>query len=136
MSDLVPADPMEALTVAHTHALRYLAETKADKREVARLEAQVADLESQLHFVQHNREYLTVVALEGHTKASFSSDDRQRVGQQLSALSREMQIPKQMRKDDRFPRGVGSYHPYVCRQWCVERGWPLPPILKFAEDPR
>ena len=76
------------------------------------------------------------MALEGHTKASFSSDDRQRVGQQLSALSREMQIPKQMRKDDRFPRGVGSYHPYVCRQWCVERGWPLPPILKFAEDPR
>ena len=138
MSDIVSsADPVfQALFVAQNNALAKLAESKADKREVVRLEAQVADLESQLHFVQHNREYLTVVAFEGHTKASFSSDDRQRVGQQLSALSREMQIPKQMRKDDRFPRGVGSYHPYVCRQWCVERGWPLPPILKFAEDPR
>lgn len=135
-SDSVSADPMQALVVAQTNALRHLADTKADKREVVRLEAQVADLESQLHFVHHNREYLTVVALEGHTKASFSTAERKKAGNELTALSVEMQIPKQMRKDDRFPKGVGSYHPFVCRQWCENRGWPLPPILKFAEDPR
>ena len=119
-----------ALVVAQTNALRHLADTKADKREVS-----LADLEP-LHFVHHNREYLTVVALEGHTKASFSTAERKKAGNELTALSVEMQIPKQMRKDDRFPKGVGSYHPFVCRQWCENRGWPLPPILKFAEDPR
>ena len=93
------------LLVAQTNALQHLAQTKADKREVVRLEAR-ADLESHASF---RSKQSSVVAFEGHTKASFSSDDRQKVGQQLSALSREMQIPKQMRKDDRFPRGVGSY---------------------------
>jgi hypothetical protein len=147
MSQLVPVtvfahgdddseDPMQALAVAQTKALQHLADTKADKREVVRLEAQVADLENQLHFVHHNREYLTVVALQGQTNATFSSEERKKVGLALTALSQEMKIPKQMRKDDRFPKGVGTYHPYVCRQWCVERGWPLPPILKFAKDPR
>ena len=71
MSDIVPTDPMQALVVAQNNALEHLARTKADKREVVRLEAQVADLESQLHFVQHNRDYLTVVAFEGPHQSLF-----------------------------------------------------------------
>lgn len=147
MSQLVPVsvvshnddyaeDPMQALAVAQTKALQHLADTKADKREVRRLEAQVAELTGELHFMHYHRDYLTVVALEGYTNASFDEKERNLVGRQLTKLSEDMFIPKQMRKDDRWRKGVGSYHPYVCRQWCVERGWPLPLILEFVKDPR
>ncbi|NDC12408.1 MAG: hypothetical protein EBZ88_08180, partial [Actinobacteria bacterium] len=61
--------------------------------------------------------------------------DRGKIGQALSALSRELGIDKRLRPDDRFG-SIGTYHPFVCRVFCERHGYPLHPVLKQALDPR
>lgn len=151
MSDLVPVDlspqQLDALLVqqiqgnnlalqalrSHQQRLDELALSKADRREMRALEAEVADLQAELQRVNHSRDHLTVVALESLLKIRF--DRRDKVGAELAALSRELCIAKLDRPDDRFGT-VGAYHPFVCREFCERKQYPLPPLLKFAADPR
>jgi hypothetical protein len=151
VSDLVPVDlspqQLDALIVqqiqgnnlalqalrSHQQRLDELALAKADRREMRALEAEVADLQAELQRVSHSRDHLTVVALESLLKIRF--DRRDKVGAELTALSRELCIAKLDRPDDRFG-AVGAYHPYVCREYCERNQYPLPPLLKYAADPR
>ena len=133
MNQLPPADPMEALALAQTNAIRHLENTKADKRDVERVEAEMSKMAREMQYIKHNRHCLTVVALAGYLGITF--DDNNAVGRQLSAKSRELNIEIKPRTDDRFGT-VGSYEPYVCKLWCIEKGYPLHPVLDYAEDPR
>lgn len=144
MSDLVRADlsfdqvgvmltqQLTALQVHH-QKIKELDAVKADRRDVRALEAEVADLQAELQRVNHSRDYLTVVALESLVKIKF--EDRSKTGAELSQLCKRLSIDKVPRPDDRFG-SVGTYHPYVCRVYCELRGYPLPPLLKYATDPR
>jgi hypothetical protein len=110
-----------------------LQSTKADWREVRRLEAELADLQAEQQRLAHNRDHLTVVSFESLLRTKFG--DRIEVGKHLSRISKELAICKIDRPDDRFGT-VGAYHPFVCRVYCEKNNIPLPPLLKYAMDPR
>ena len=124
---------MEALALAQTNAITHLETTKADKRDVEKLQAELSKMANEVHYINHNRHLLTVIALSGYLGVTFTSNNK--VGKELTAKSSELMIGRAKRADDRYGF-VWSYHPYVCKLWCIAKGYPLPPILTFAEDPR
>lgn len=109
--------------------------TKADLRDVRRLEIEVADLQAEHQRLAHSKDHLTGVNLESLIRTKFS--DRSKVGKELTRLSAELGVHRLKRPDDRFESGyVGAYHPFVCRVYCERNNIPLPPLLKYALDPR
>lgn len=138
-----PSDPMQALALAQTNALQHLSETKADKAEVAelrtanrQLEEHCAYLQAEMHYLHHQRDYWSVQALLDAVGETASSQEKKKLGNILTDLSKEMGIPKDWRKDDRFKKGLGVYHPFVCKEFCRRMSVPAPPAIKIAKDPR
>ena len=140
---LPPEDPAQALMVAQTNYLQHLDKVKADKKEVdelrvanRRLEEYCSHLQAEMHQIHHQRSYWSVQALLDAVGQRASSTEKQRLGNQLTALSKELGIPKDRRPDDRFPKGLGVYHPFVCKEFCKRTSTPAPPAIEHAQDPR
>ena len=136
-------DPVNQALTGIASALAHLNTNKADRSEVLslqsanrKLEAKCAELESQMHFMHHGREYWTVQALVSDIGVTASAQEKRDAGTQLSQLSIEMGIPKTMRPDDRFPKGVGAYHPFVIKRFCELQELQMPLPVKYAKDPR
>ena len=136
-------DPVNQALTGIASALAHLNTNKADRSEVLslqsanrKLEAKCAELESQMHFLHHGREYWTVQALVSAIGVTAGKQEKQDAGSHLTRLSTEMGIPKIMRPDDRFPKGVGTYHPFVIKRFCEMHEIAMPLPIKFAKDPR
>jgi hypothetical protein len=150
MSDLIHRDAslsqVDAQLAAHIDALQTLrlhnqkiAEldaVKADRREVRTLEADVASLHRRVQTMEVATDHFTVVVLEKAIGLQLNHKERQNAGADLSSLSRRLGIPKIQVPHPAFEDGVGAYHPYVCRVYCENRGWPMPLVLVHAQDPR
>ena len=127
------ADLQQQMQTVHSNAIQHLAQYKADKGEVRRLEAELAATQAKLQVLAHGRDHITVVALASMLKAEFECNKAE--GKLLTAVCERLHIPLQKRADDRFGT-INCYHPYVCKVHCEEQGYVLPHALKFVVDPR
>ena len=136
-------NPLENAFSSISGALAFLDEKKADKAEVLKLqqenrvlEAECAKLHQSMQLLNHQRSYLSVQALMVALYVEWETEEKKAIGKELTKLSQELGIPKQWRPDDRFPKGLGVYHPFVCHQFCEKNEFPIPPVLHLVVDPR
>jgi hypothetical protein len=136
-------NPLENAFSSISGALAFLDEKKADKAEVLelaqenrKLKAQCAKLHQSMQSLNHQRDYLSVQALMSALYIKWDSEKKKSIGRELTKLSKELGIPKDWREDDRFEKGLGVYHPFVCHEFCEKNEFPIPPVLHLVVDPR